>query len=163
MGYRKSVRLALGVRMRFSESGLATWWTRKDSASLRLPAAGWPARSVSLAQPVTLRTWVLAPLHGSLSSAPYWSAPVPARPGVFDPKGEKRCTGLSRLKTLHHRACHGRTRRLCDSCGCNVWLDHMANGNNERARGLLSQVFASGQELVSHLFCPEYLSLLHGT
>jgi tetratricopeptide (TPR) repeat protein len=161
MRYRKSVRLAPGIRMTFSKSGISYSAGTKGlrvtktasgrvTSTIRVPGTG-------LSHTATLGT--STPARASRPRPRSAPAPAPAKPGIFAPKGEKALYRAIQAQDF------SAIQRVMDEyvdyavlAAAISGLQQMASGNDERARGLLSRVFASGQEPAAHPFAQKYLT-----
>jgi tetratricopeptide (TPR) repeat protein len=161
--YRKSIKLAPGVRMTFSKSGVGYslggrgYRVTKTASGRVTRTVGIPGTGLSHTK--TVAGSAARPARRGPASAPQPQyPPAPPRPGMFAPKGEKALyqavssqnwAALERV-IYEHPDYGGLAAALFGS-----WV--ATQGDHARATELLAWVFASGQDPAAHPFAQKYL------
>jgi tetratricopeptide (TPR) repeat protein len=161
--YRKSIRLAPGVRMTFSKSGVG-YSAGGRGYRVTKTASGRVTRTVGIPGTGLSHTKTIAGSptrpagRGSTPAPRSLVPPTPPRPGMFAPKGEKALyqaistqnwAALERV--IYDHPDHG----LLAGALFGSWV--ATQGNPTRATELLAWVFASGQDPAAHPFTQKYL------
>ena len=164
MGFRmrKSIRVAKGVRLNLSKSGVGVS-VGGEHGRISVHSSG--RRTVTVPTGIPGVTYVDSRSAGSNRSssarrpaAPSNAAPESKRPGLFAPRGEKALyeavaeLDVDALEAVGRR--HRDYRVLAYSLAGLLSL----NDDPQRARQLLTEVFASGEDPATHPFTLAYLS-----
>lgn len=169
MGFRmsKSIKLAPGVRMTFSKSGIGysagvkgyRVTKRADGRVQRtasLPGTGLSHTTTSGGRRTT---------HANASSSrraappPPPPRPKPAKPGMLAPRGEKELYRAVQAQDVAamERVSQEHPEFSLASSTLAAFLK-VSSGDDERARDLLAGVFATGRDPATHPFMTKYVS-----
>jgi hypothetical protein len=157
---RKSIKLAPGVRMTFSKSGVG-YSAGGKGYRVTKRASGGMTRTVSVPGTDLSHTQTIASGAGTRSSrqAAQPVAPPPPKPGLFAPRAEKELFEVvqrqdwGRLSALG--VAHPEWRPLIASLD---GIFALASDDRRRAQELLEFAFASGVDPAAHPFVQRYVA-----
>jgi tetratricopeptide (TPR) repeat protein len=161
-GFSKPIKLAPGVRMIFSKSGVGYsvggrgYRVTKTASGRVTRTVGIPGTGLSHTKTVAGRA---RPAPRSSATAPEpLSLPAPPRPGMFAPKGEKalyQAISTQNMAALERVIYEHPDDGMLAAALFGSWV--ATQGNHARATELLAWVFASGQDPAAHPFASKYL------
>jgi tetratricopeptide (TPR) repeat protein len=162
-GFSKSIKLAPGVRMTFSKSGVG-YSVGSRGYRVTKTASGRVTRTVGIPGTGLSHTKTVAggrarPARRSAAPAPEpLFPPAPPRPGMFAPKGEKalyQAISTQDMAALERVIYEHPDYGVLAAALFGSWV--ATQGNHARAMELLAWVFASGQDPAAHPFASKYL------
>lgn len=165
MGFRmsKSIKVAPGVRMNFSKSGIG-YSAGVKGYRVTKRADGRVQRTASIPGTGISHTSTSGSRRPSaparrLSPPPAPPKPKPAKPGMMAPKGEKEL--YRAVQSQDVAAMERVTQEHPDFALASATVAgflKLSAGDNHRARDLLGWVFASGHDPANHPFMTKYVS-----
>lgn len=163
--YRKSIKIAPGIRMNVGKSGIG-YSAGVRGARISRSSTGRVTRTLSLPGTGISHSQVLGGGRSRSTSAgggtPAPAAPTaPPKPGMLAPAGEKALYKAVVSGTPDPSALQKIGRENADYRVLAAALEGLLqfqSGNNARARELLAWVFAQRQEIAAHGFTRKYLT-----
>jgi tetratricopeptide (TPR) repeat protein len=156
---RKSMRVAPGIRLNFSKSGVGVSGGVKGYTVSRGPS-GRVTRTASIpGSGIRHVSSSSARSGGRRSAAPPPPAPRPAKPGLLAPKAEKslyKAIQDQNVAEMDRIAQEGGDFAIAAAALAGVL--NLSSGNDERARALLGWVFQTGRDPATHPFIQKYVS-----
>ena len=167
MGFRmsKSIKLAPGVRMTFSKSGIGYsagvkgYRVTKRADGRVQRTASLPGAGLSYTTTSGGRRMTHANASSSRRAAPPPPRPKPVKPGMLAPRGEKelyRAVQAQDVAAMERISQEHPDFALASSTLAGFLT--VSAGDNARARDLLAWVFATGQDPAAHPFMAKYVS-----
>lgn len=162
-GFSKSIKLAPGVRMTFSKSGVGYsaggrgYRVTKTASGRVTRTVGIPGTGLSHTKTVT-GSRARPARHSSATAPEPPSLPTPPRPGMFAPKGEKalyQAISTQNMAALERVIYDHPDYGVLAAALFGSWV--ATQGNYARATELLTWVVASGQDPAAHPFAGKYL------
>lgn len=164
--YRKSIQIVPGVRMNISKSGIGYSAGVRGARISRSPSGrvtrtlSLPGTGISHVQTLSGSRSTSSRTRSAAGSTPP-RLPVPPRPGLFAPAGEKELFRAVLDGSPDPNALPKIGRPHPDYRVLAAALEgflQFQTGSHARARELLAWVFAQGQEIAEHPFAVKYLT-----